>query len=212
MDPAFTSLLTIAGSGIAAYYGAYFKKRGEDEAIKENFAQVLSQTAETTKTTKGIETKLTSDVWDYQKRWELKRDVILAMVRTIAEAQDALHGFHSTLFVDGEETKSEVTQRRWRRWMKSTTKLEESKILTEVVCNQKIRDALAQFMCVAYQIASGIDKKDRELYETLKTDLHNRASSVNDAARQELSIDQVKSQSNESSATPSPAPRAPATK
>jgi hypothetical protein len=44
MDPAIASLLTIAGSDIAAYYGAYLKKRGEDQAMQFSLSAISRTT------------------------------------------------------------------------------------------------------------------------------------------------------------------------
>jgi hypothetical protein len=90
MDPVVVSFLTVIGSGVAAYSGAYFKRRGEDQAITDGFAEVLRQTRETTQATKSIEAKISGEMWDRQKQWEMKREVIFDMRRKLSTVDDAL--------------------------------------------------------------------------------------------------------------------------
>jgi hypothetical protein len=69
-------VLATAGASFAgSYFGAYFKKKGESLATHEDIDKVVDQVKAVTQTTKEIEAKISGEVWDRQKRWELKREV-----------------------------------------------------------------------------------------------------------------------------------------
>jgi hypothetical protein len=85
------ALTSIGGAFVGSYLGAYMKKKGQDRAIKEGFDEVLRQARETTAATKGIEAKISDNVWDRQKRWELKRDVLFDAVKKMAQLEEKLN-------------------------------------------------------------------------------------------------------------------------
>jgi hypothetical protein len=80
-----TDLPSSASAAVAHLDGQSFASWGEDQAITDGFAEVLRQTAETTKTTKAIEARISNDVWDRQKLWEMKREVLFVMAKRVAE-------------------------------------------------------------------------------------------------------------------------------
>jgi hypothetical protein len=92
-----SDLPSSASAAVAHLDGQSFASWGEDQAITDGFAEVLRQTAETTKTTKAIEARISNDVWDRQKLWEMKREVLFVMAKRVAEMDDAQRGFNSTL-------------------------------------------------------------------------------------------------------------------
>src|SRR5579862_8441859 len=94
MDPEVTSFLTVVGAGAAAYFGAYIKRKGADRALREGFAEVLRQTKETTEATKKIEAKISDELWDRQKRWELKRDILLDAMKKVSTALRSWSGLY----------------------------------------------------------------------------------------------------------------------
>jgi hypothetical protein len=73
-------LMVLAGFW-GSFFGAYFKKKGENRAIREDIEEL-------TKTAKGIEAKISSEVWDRQKRWELKREVLFLATKRLSDADD----------------------------------------------------------------------------------------------------------------------------
>jgi hypothetical protein len=76
-------VFTTVFAAVGAYLGAYLKKKGENLATHEDFERVLVEVETTTKATKAIEEKISDDFWSKQRRWELKRDVLLEAVRIL---------------------------------------------------------------------------------------------------------------------------------
>jgi hypothetical protein len=88
---AFT-LVTFASAGAGAYLGGYLKKKGENLATHEDVDKLKEQVRVVTTTTKEIEAKISNEVWDRQKRWELKRDVLFEGTKRLSEVDEALTG------------------------------------------------------------------------------------------------------------------------
>src|ERR1700680_2860518 len=139
MDPAVRDFLLVAGSGFATYFGAYWRKRGEDQAMKDGFAEVLRQVAKTTETTKKIEADISNDVWGRQKRWELKRDVLFEATRRMAAVEDGLLELDSILRVDQKERNESnpawdaAKNNKILKWSDTSAAFDETRLFVAVV-------------------------------------------------------------------------------
>jgi hypothetical protein len=51
-------------------------------------------------TAKEIEAKISNEMWDRQKRWEMKREVLFEVAKSIADLDDALNVLNSMVWVD----------------------------------------------------------------------------------------------------------------
>jgi hypothetical protein len=63
-------LVTAVVAGAGAYLGSYLKKKGENLATHEDVDKLVAQVAAVTETTKQIESKISHDVWERQRKWE----------------------------------------------------------------------------------------------------------------------------------------------
>jgi hypothetical protein len=80
---------------VRPFFGAYANKKGENLATKEDIAQL-------TKIAEGIRAKISDEVWDRQKQWELKRDAVLDAIRAHADLEYALVNLNSLLSTSKE--------------------------------------------------------------------------------------------------------------
>ena len=162
MDSTFVSLLTIAGSGIAAHYGAYFKRKGEDQAMKEGFAEVLRQTKETTAATKDIEARITDKIWDRQKRWEMKRDLMFETTKLLAAAKDSLFSLYQTfdLVLKSENSKSpellEAKKKAATEFNEAMNTLDTHVGLVDLVCGEKTKNTVIETCVFLRQCSAAI--------------------------------------------------------
>jgi hypothetical protein len=69
------------------FLGSYSSKKGENLATKEDIAQI-------TKTQEEIKAKISDEVWDRQRQWELRRDVVLDAIRALADLDGAVTEFY----------------------------------------------------------------------------------------------------------------------
>jgi hypothetical protein len=83
-------IATIFVSGLAAYFGAFIKTKAANDANNQNFEKVLEQMKTQTAEIENIKAKISDEIWDRQKQWELKRDGVLDVVRTLADLKVAI--------------------------------------------------------------------------------------------------------------------------
>jgi hypothetical protein len=110
-NPLLDSVLLLVSWGLSAYLGAYLgqkgrhhamkedlkeilnqtqseaeaKKRGETEAIQRDLRVILDHLKQTTTLTKQIEADIGHRAWDLQMRVNLKRDLYVRLIETVAE-------------------------------------------------------------------------------------------------------------------------------
>jgi hypothetical protein len=83
-------LTTTAGGWLGAFLGAYFKKKGENLATHEDINLLVHQVQAVTTATQEIEAKISNEVWSRQRRWELRRDIMLQVVDGLSDASGDL--------------------------------------------------------------------------------------------------------------------------
>ena len=132
MEP-IALVLTFILAGAGAYLGSYLKKKGENLATQEDVDKLVSQMKAVTQATKDIEAKISTDVWDRQKRWELKRDALFdavkelggleTIVSTTISAYKLVHNANDDVVLDAKRlaiesyTDYQVFQRDFNRAM-----------------------------------------------------------------------------------------------
>ena len=84
METLFPLLVMLLVGALGGYLAGYMKKKGENLAMHEDIGKLTAQVAAVTKTAKEIEAQITGDMWDRQKRWELKREVLFEATRRLA--------------------------------------------------------------------------------------------------------------------------------
>jgi hypothetical protein len=130
----------------------------------------VEQVRAVTTTTKEIEAKISTDVWDRQKKWEMKRDVLFEATRRLGAFGDALVSLHTTFLAEKLNRKpdepewSQVKGQAAEHWREMSTKFDETSMLVGVVCGKELKDACNDIRLFARKIASGIFNKDLEIY------------------------------------------------
>jgi len=69
------------------FFVSYSAKKGENLATKEDIAQI-------TKVQEEIKAQISDNVWDRQRQWELRRDVVVDAVRALADLDGAVSEFY----------------------------------------------------------------------------------------------------------------------
>jgi hypothetical protein len=186
---ALTSLIC---AGIGSYLGSYLKKKGENLATHEDLDKLVEQVAAVTQATKSIEAAISDDVWDRQKRWELKREVLFEAARRLAEIDNALRYLntvsrfaHQQKVAVGFEEKRKAQE----RWHKAETAILETMLLVEIVCGNETIAAFQNFGSLAYGIVVKVSEKDFEAYAESEESFAKTLSAARAAIRKELKID-----------------------
>jgi hypothetical protein len=163
-NPLLMLILSFIGAGGGAYFGSYLKKKGENVATHEDLDKLVIQMAAVTQTTKQIEAKISNDVWDRQKRWEVKRDSLLEMMRAFSRCSECLQRLFSTYEATPEHGKGETAwlERKAEAtdaWQVSWPNLSMAVMIAELVCGHEVKELMkalhTQICLVAQYILSG---------------------------------------------------------
>jgi hypothetical protein len=143
--------------------------------------------------TKEIEAKISGDLWDRQKRWELKRDALFDAVKQLAAAQGALVALASTYgaskivddFPIAEIARANVA------WGQASNNLSSSKMVMQLVCGKQVESAFDETALAMETLAGMISTKYEEKLrmEMLPKLIDASTRRITSAIRQELQID-----------------------
>lgn len=192
-------VLSLVLGGLAGYLTGYGKKKGENLATKEDMKDVLEQVSQVTATTKKIEAEITSDVWNRQKHWELRRDVLFEATKRLAELDDALLARDAVMQmvekdrtnkkeVDVDAEWAEQTATRTARWGKASVAFEETRLLVGIVCGNETKHAFDELVLLTNDIAAGIIGKNTQIYTKSQAELGHKLIAVRLAIRKELGV------------------------
>ena|SRR2546422_8281347 len=185
--------LAVLASGFLGFLAGYMKKKGENLATHEDIGKLVEQMSAVTKATKEIEAKISSDVWDRQKHWEMKREVLFVAAKKVAEVDEALVSLNSTLQVEQKPDDPVWVQsvyERIKKWSDASAAFDEAKLLVAIVCDKETREAVENFGVFAGQVAAAITKnKDAEIYKKSGRELALKLFAARSALRKELGID-----------------------
>ena len=70
------ALNILLGMFVGYFFKGYLTKKGENLASKEDVKDLVARLSAVTEATKRIEADISTGVWDKQKRWDMKREVL----------------------------------------------------------------------------------------------------------------------------------------
>ena len=154
-------LLTAVVAGAGAYFGSYLKKKGENLATHEDVDKLVNQVAVVTVTTREIEAKISNDVWERQRKWEVKRDALFEALKDIASMEDCLGTFIATFkgasqAAPGQQTWENKKAEAVDLYNKHDASLARTLILATLVCTDEVRDKflmLKQVILLMFNLA-----------------------------------------------------------
>lgn len=188
--------LGVLAVGLGGYLAGYLKKKGESRAVKEDLHNLVEQVTAVTKTTKEIEAKISNDVWQRQRQWETRKEILFEGLRSLGRARwllsdsiAAVERIKSAETPDEEQKpRAELLQLMDQSAAMLKT-LQEARMLVSLVSGTH---ALTPF-CRAHEVFAegavfahdgdigGVEKKREELI--------NASVQVNIAIRKELNLE-----------------------
>ncbi|MBT4289080.1 MAG: hypothetical protein HOD92_17275 [Deltaproteobacteria bacterium] len=78
-------LVPLTAAGVGAYLGAYFKQKGKNYATKEDFEDIVNQTASLSEATEGVKKKLEKISYLEQQIWMLKKEEYSKIITILYE-------------------------------------------------------------------------------------------------------------------------------
>jgi hypothetical protein len=186
-------LLPFIAAAAGAYLGAYLRKKGENLATHEDIEKLNDQVRVVTTTAKEIEAKISDELWNRQKLWELKREVLFEAARSLAAIDEAIIGLDSLLQVERNPDElgwDVIEAEQHAKWKRASVRFDEAKMLVDMVCERETSQAFAKFQMIATQIAQAVTRnRDAEFRSESSKELSLSLFAARAAVRKELGID-----------------------
>jgi hypothetical protein len=196
-------LINLIALGFAAIAGAFFGwflrpylgKKGQDLASHEGTDKVLNEVRAVSARAKEIEAKISGDVWDRQKRWELKRDVLFEAVKKSAAVHQALMRVHAVYQTDkaamarGETGRADEHIKISGVLLQASAELDDTYLLVSLVSGGETRKALGEFIPLARDIGMKLTDGHPEVLQESRSEVSKKLAAVTAAVRKELEID-----------------------
>jgi len=189
------ALTTLIGAFVGSFLGAYLKKKGENLATHEDLDKLVEQVRAVTTTTKEIEAKISTDVWDRQKQWELKRDVVFELTKRVAASFAALRQLDNFLQTEvaHPEHKDLPSWKKDRidansKWFENAQALNESQSLAALACDKAVLEAINTYQHLTTTVAAKINKGDDKTFGESLSKIIELRGVIEGVIRKELGI------------------------
>lgn len=191
------------GAVFRPYLTGYATKKGENLATHEDIDKLVDQVKAVTDATKKIEAEISSGVWDKQKRWEMKREVLFEAARKISEIDDAMLSNSVMLKEDRAKQKEWETRtpsmeeqlgwgqtknERLMRWSKASSDFDVSRAFVVIVCGKEATLAFSELGACANALAARMTQNP-DAYDTGRSELFKKIFLAQRAIRKELEVD-----------------------
>jgi hypothetical protein len=200
---ALWALSVILALFIGGFLKSYMKQKGENLATHEDIDKLVDQMKAVTEATKKIEAEISTGIWDKQKRWEMKREVLFEAAKRMSEVDDALLGLSIAIKEDHKKQKAWEAQspedaerlswmqlrgERFSRWSKASTEFDESRVFVTVVCGEEASQAFAELGAFVNKLSAEMTR-DPESYDKSRSELFTKLLRAQKAMRKELEVD-----------------------
>ena len=135
-------LTTVLGGGIGAYLGSYLKKKGENLATHEDVDKLVDQMTAVTEATKKIEAKIFNDMWERQRKWEVKREALFEAMKELGNVEYGLVRLilaYTTPKVEGRTGSSGDRLAALEIWNSALVNFKKARILTLLASSDELR-------------------------------------------------------------------------
>jgi hypothetical protein len=188
------ALVPFLSGGLGAYFGGYLKQKGENLAKKEDLDHLIQEVAVVTQTTKEIENKLSDEVWNRQRRWELKREAVFEFAKRAAGAKDAVTSLYATYKTD-KQSKNEGGEGRLERqnlvaaaFGEAANRLDEAFLRLDVVCGKDLVKTAGEFLMFIRTLGGEIMNGNPEKFDSCKREFGASLNALNVAMKKEMGL------------------------
>jgi hypothetical protein len=202
----FVSSSLSAGAG--AFIGSYLKKKGESLATHEDIKMLVDQVRIVTQATKEIEAKISNEIWNRQRQWELRRDAVYSVMQAMGQAEaanvDLAHALKARQKSEDPSKFLKVVAEMSTKSHGSMAEFEKKRTLAYIVCNSKFANSLHAVFEEMQEMVRKLGVGDLDGFKSHASGLAALIAMALVRARQELGIQPYSaSLSNGSSAAPS---------
>jgi hypothetical protein len=208
-------LLNAAFLAVGIYLSSYLKTKAEHLATREDFEELRRQTGLLTQTTKEIETEISGKMWNRQKHWELKRDVLFELTKKSGDLRDIFTRYHSVRAtnnankpISGERMQKQLDM--GATFLNISAAFDSAAMFVGVVCEKAVYVSALMFASHAKEVFLELQGNEAVPYDKLLETFSEKYSVLHDDIRKELGLIVLKKATPQS--TPTPAGQNPATK
>lgn len=178
-------------AGAGAFFGAYLRKKGENLATHEDIGKLVDQVEAVTTATKKIEAQISDQVWDRQKRWELKKDALFDTAKKITLVNDALNEMYAVyhtnaLYRPVPPERLKKANEAYAAWNVAASALDGTTLLIDLLCAKPMATGLISLSvflrCISKEIAEG----NPEFHQQSTRELVAKLEAVKNLMRKEL--------------------------
>jgi hypothetical protein len=172
-------------AGLGAYFGSYLKTKGKNLATQEDIAKL-------TQTTKQIEAKISNEMWDRQKRWELKREVLEVAAKRVMTLETTLRNMAAasrtadTNKAQGSTVYQEMLNEANDKWFAAKADYEETKLFLDSICGAEMNGSFEKYGKLAQDTAYKLNNGDMDILKNNWLEIVSARNGVRDAIRKEL--------------------------
>jgi hypothetical protein len=186
-------VVPFVSAGVGAYFGNYLKRKGENLATHEDIDKLVDQVRAVTTTTKEIEARISGDLWDRQKQWELKRDILFDAARRLSEVENkllSLYSFWQLRAAEGIQNAQIQVEgcEHMAEWQKAWSAFEETGSLVVVSCSEDSMIAFGKLSNLLKGTAAAIVTGDEEMYTRTQEERTKKLIAVKVRIRKELGL------------------------
>jgi hypothetical protein len=191
------------GAVFGSYLTGYATKKGENHATFEDINKLVEQVKAVTEATKRIEAEISSGIWDKQKRWEMKREVLFEAARRVSEIDEAMLTSSVLWKADRAKQKewesqapemaeqlawSETKTEKIMRWTKASSDFDVSRAFVLIICSKEAAQVFNDLGTFVNILASKLTK-DPDAYDAGRPELFKKILLAQKAIRRELEVD-----------------------
>jgi hypothetical protein len=195
MEKLIVSGLSILVGAFVGYLAGYMKKKGENLATKEDLDDLVKQVSAVTQATRAIEAKITDQVWNRQRHWEMKRDSLFAVLQALGRVDDALVGVAVVLEAEGKASGPDslrpVKAEAKAAWHRAINDFQEKRVMALVVCGSKTNAALLEAGQRSKDCARKLFAGHSNSYEEAAPSLEHAIARVFAVIRRELGVENI---------------------
>jgi hypothetical protein len=178
-------LLLIVGGALAIWLSgtkSWVNKRMENSANHADIDKLVSLMEAVTQATKTIEAKISTEVWNRQARWTIKRDALFEVAKELAALMHALACLDNLSLHIKTAVDPAIRDKRMNEyndaiefWMQTLLTFKRARALAVLVCETELRTKLDSVGNLITKASDNVawDTRERDLYKEITTALED---------------------------------------
>jgi hypothetical protein len=148
-----------------------------------------------TQATKEIESKISNEMWDRQKQWEIKKDAIFDAMKEMGRVENSLIELMARYIAFKSEIVAE-DERQARvdagtRFQQALMSLNRANVLLALVCSDEVRNKISVIVGIGTNVRKHLSTNDVNEANKRTQELMDALSELTFMIRAELRIDEA---------------------